>query len=168
MKYLKIMALFTMFMMVFAVGGSAKADSFHDTVEQLLLLTKQDQILEQTFEQIKPMLLQQYQLMNIPEAKAQIMHKYLGKILDVMKDEMSWDQIKEEYIQIYMAVYTEDEVRELIKFYQSPIGQKTVAEMPLLMQQSMLVSQNHLKNILPKIQEISKEMAAEINSNAKP
>lgn len=157
-----------MFMMVFAVGGSAKADSFHDAVEQLLLLTKQDQILEQTFEQMKPMILQQYRLMNIPEAKAQVINKYLGKILDVMKDEMSWDQIKEEYIQIYMAVYTEDEVRELIKFYQSPIGQKTVDKMPLLMQQSMLVSQNHLKNILPKIQEISKEMAAEINSNAKP
>ncbi len=107
MKYVKIIALLMMFILVFSFGVSAKEDSFHDSVEKLLLLMKQDQILDQAFEQVKPMVLQQFQQMNLTKEQSEVINKYMGKIFDVMKDEMSWNKMKEDYIQIYMTVYTE-------------------------------------------------------------
>ena len=167
MKSIRLIAVLIVLTLVFSFGVSATENSFHDSVEKLLLLMKQDQILNQTFEQIKPMVLQQFQQMNISKIQSLIIDKYMSKIFDVMKDEMSWDKKKEDYIQIYMSVYTEEEVQELITFYQSPIGQKMIEKMPMLIQQSMVISQKCLKNILPKIQELSQEMATEITNSSK-
>ena len=167
MKNIKFIGLLIVLTLVFSFGVSAKEMSSHDSVEKLLLLMKQDQLLNQTFDQIKPMVLQQFQQTNISTEQSQIMDKYMDKILDVMKEEMSWDKIKEDYIQIYMSVYTEAEIQELITFYQSPIGQKMIDNMPMLMQKSMVISQKCLKNILPKIQALSLEMATEITNSAK-
>jgi uncharacterized protein len=167
MKSIKFIGLLIVLTLVFSFGVSAKEMSSHDSVEKLLLLMKQDRLLNQTFDQIKPMLLQQFQQTKISSEQSQIMDKYMDKIFDVMKEEMSWDKIKEDYIQIYMSVYTEAEIQELITFYQSPIGQKMIDNMPMLMQKSMVISQKCLKNILPKIQALSLEMATEIKNSAK-
>jgi hypothetical protein len=167
MKSIKFIALLTVMTLFFSLGVFAKEDSFHDSVEKLLLLMKQDQILNQTFEQIKPMAFQQFQQMNLTEEQSLLMNKYMDKIFNVMKDELSWDNIKEEFIQIYMTVYTKEEVQELITFYQSPIGRKTIEKIPQLMQQSMVISQKHMMNILPKIMEISQQMEAEMKDASK-
>lgn len=70
------------------------------------------------------------------------------------------------FIQLYMSVYTEAEINELIAFYESPIGQKTLEKMPLLMQESMAINQKYTMKIMPKIIEIAEEMAAEIQNDS--
>ena len=40
-------------------------------------------------------------------------------------------------VDLYARYFTEQEIRDLIDFYQTPTGQKSIAVMPALMQDSM-------------------------------
>lgn len=66
-------------------------------------------------------------------------------------DQKFWDEIVNEFngneiikliVPVYEKHYTEDEIDQLILFYQSPIGKKMVEKMPLVMQESMEIGQN--------------------------
>jgi hypothetical protein len=53
--------------------------------------------------------------------------------------EVSTEEFSKLYIPIYSKYYTESDLDELIKFYKTPIGQKTISNMPLIMNESMEV-----------------------------
>ena len=47
----------------------------------------------------------------------------MGEMLDMMEEEMSWEKIKDDFIHVYMSVYTEGD-QELIKFTRRRWGKK--------------------------------------------
>lgn len=157
--------------LIFLVGGlvnaNPNADSYYESVEELLLLMKVDENLAYTFAQLRPILLEQFQAMmdgDVTSEQVQIMEKYMGEMLDMMEEEMSWEKMKDDFIHVYMSVYTEEEIQELIKFYQTPVGQKTIEQTPILMEQSMEISQKYLFATLPKLQSIAEKMEAELKA----
>ena len=167
----KIGAKVIIFGLIFLVGGlvnaNPNADSYYESVEELLLLMKVDENLAYTFAQLRPILLEQFQAMmdgDVTSEQVQIMEKYMGEMLDMMEEEMSWEKMKDDYIHVYMSVYTEEEIQELIKFYQTPVGQKTIEQTPILMEQSMEISQKYLFATLPKLQSIAEKMEAELKA----
>ncbi len=167
----KIGAKVIIFGLIFLVGGlvnaNPNADSYYESVEELLLLMKVDENLAYTFAQLRPILLEQFQAMmdgDVTSEQVQIMEKYMGEMLDMMEEEMSWEKIKDDFIHVYMSVYTEEEIQELIKFYQTPVGQKTIEQTPILMEQSMEISQKYLFATLPKLQSIAEKMEAELKA----
>lgn len=56
---------------------------------------------------------------------------------DEFSKEMSPEKFAELYVPIYSKYYTEAEIDDLIKFYQTPIGKKTLEVMPLILKESM-------------------------------
>lgn len=60
---------------------------------------------------------------------------------DGFRKQAKADDFIELIVPIYAAHFSGDEVKELIKFYQSPIGKKLVKEQPLMMTESMQVGQ---------------------------
>lgn len=167
----KIGAKVIIFGLIFLVGGlvnaNPNADSYYESVEELLLLMKVDENLAYTFAQLRPILLEQFQAMmdgDVTSEQVQIMEKYMGEMLDMMEEEMSWEKMKDDFIHVYMSVYTEEEIQELIKFYQTPVGQKTIEQTPILMEQSMEISQKYLFATLPKLQSIAEKMEAELKA----
>ncbi|SHG61005.1 DUF2059 domain-containing protein [Chryseobacterium sp. OV279] len=67
--------------------------------------------------------------------------------------EVTTDRITEMYIPIYSKYYTESEVDELIRFYKSPIGQKTLAVLPTIMKESVEAGQKMGREITIKVKE---------------
>jgi hypothetical protein len=59
------------------------------------------------------------------------------------------DDMIAEMVPLYAETYTLDEIRQLSAFYASPLGQKMQANMPMLMQRSMQISQ---RVMMPRIQ----------------
>ncbi len=57
------------------------------------------------------------------------------------KKEIKSDQLIDLVTPIYAKHYTEQELNELINFYKSPIGQKTVNLLPVITEESMAVGQ---------------------------
>jgi hypothetical protein len=64
----------------------------------------------------------------------------------------------DDYIDIYAQVCTEAGVIEINKFYRSPAGKKMIEKMPLLLQETMTITQKSMQTLIPKIQQISEDM----------
>lgn len=55
--------------------------------------------------------------------------------------EANTEELMKLMIPIYRKYYTDEDITELIAFYKTPIGQKTLAVTPALMQETMQVGQ---------------------------
>jgi hypothetical protein len=130
--------------------------------EELLVLTETDKNLESTFEMVKQM--QMDQLKNIPlpkelsEEDSQKIASMQEKIVDILVEEMGWDKIKEDIIDIYVDVFTKEELEGIIAFYKTPFGQKLIKKQPELLQKSMEIAQKQLTTIMPKVQKAIQDM----------
>ncbi|MCC6461938.1 MAG: DUF2059 domain-containing protein [Saprospiraceae bacterium] len=68
-----------------------------------------------------------------------------------VQKEVHPEDIVELVVPIYDKYYTEEDIRQLIVFYESPVGQKMVAQMPAVMQESMAVGQEWGREIAEKV-----------------
>lgn len=108
------------------------------------------------------------QLSGSGELAVQVMDQLLGTFEKVLPQvpQQVWDDFRKEInsddllklvAPSYDKYYTHDEIRELIQFYESPIGKKLVATMPLLMQENMQVGRQWGEEVGRKIMQKLKE-----------
>lgn len=83
------------------------------------------------------------------------------KFYDEIVNEFNGNEIVKLIIPIYEKHYTEEEIDQLILFYQSPIGKKMVEKMPLVIQESMEIGQKWGmeigRKIIEKFQKIKED-----------
>lgn len=127
--------------------------------EQLLGAMEMQKTIEKTFEMVKQMIPAQMKQMGVSdEASSDKAKDAMKKTMDLVMKEMSWDKLKGDYISIYADTFTEKELKGAIKFYKSPIGCKFIEKQPELMKRSMQISQKQMAKLMPKIQQLTKDM----------
>jgi hypothetical protein len=86
------------------------------------------------------------ELLALNNAESIIDNIYLQIVLK-MKDEMSWDKMKEPVIQAYLKRYSKKEIQDQIAFYKSDPGQSMKNKQAKLMTDTiMLLNREILKN----------------------
>ena len=88
----------------------------------------------------------------------------MKKVNELIREEMTWEKMKEPMIQVYINHFTEREIQGMIEFYKTDIGKSTIKKMPLVMQDSMGVSQKMMEGVSPKIKVLMDEFSAEIKA----
>lgn len=48
------------------------------------------------------------------------------KMRELFAKSFTWDKMGPEYVRLYASLYTEEELRQLTAFYESPVGQKSI------------------------------------------
>lgn len=116
-----------------AVGGSAvqtahiqKIDDIHKLLEATHVHQLMDQMLAQMFGMIKQ---------QIPE------NEVPAGIWDSAAKELKSDEAIERIVPIYDKYYTDQDIKGLLAFYESPLGQKVVQTTPQVMKESMAIGQ---------------------------
>ena len=72
------------------------------------------------------------------------------------------DSLFKSIVPIYNNYFTKAEIDELLAFYETPIGKKTISVLPLITRDSMVVGQNWGKGLVPKLMEnLQKRFKAE-------
>jgi hypothetical protein len=127
-------------------------------IEEMLRLTKTDEMMQQVMSQMKAMNLQQLQKNLAPDEKAQAAEMQ-QKIFDLVNAKMSWEKFKPAVVQIYGEVYTDEELDGILAFYRSPAGHAMIEKMPQLMSRTMAVVQKLTADLQPDIQKLVKESA---------
>lgn len=79
------------------------------------------------------------------------------KFWDDFRKEIKSDDLLELIAPLYDKYFTHDDIRELIRFYESPIGKKMIMTMPLVMQESMSIGQQWGEEIGGRIMKRLKE-----------
>lgn len=152
---------------LFISYAQANEASHRAAAEELLKFTKPNQILDQMWTQINKMVDQQYKQMRAPKESRPIFEKYQRKMFEEMKSELSYKNMKEDYITIYTNTYSEKELRDIIAFYKTPTGKVFLEKMPKLIQESMAITQKKLPRLMQRLKQIDEEMIAELKRKKK-
>lgn len=84
----------------------------------------------------------------IQNTTSKVMRRNFGSFLESM-------------VAVYDKAYTDQEVMDLLAFYKSPVGRKSVAILPQMMQASQVLAQRWMKKIEP---ELSAEIQAALEN----
>ncbi len=86
--------------------------------------------------------------------------KVYSSIMKIFMDKyLNWDNLKKDMSKIYASEFSESEMKELTKFYQSPLGKKMIEKSPELMQKGMLVGKQLFIAHQAELQEMAKAAA---------
>lgn len=142
MKSLLAVLIFTAATLFAPVTGRADEASHRKAAETLLGLMDMEGLLSQSVDQML-----QIQVQQNPSIAPhrQEMRAFLGKY-------MSWASLKEDMVKLYVAEFTEPELKELVTFYQTPVGKKTIQRMPVLMAKGAEMGQKRVQEHLPELQ----------------
>jgi hypothetical protein len=143
MKIAKILLLAAL------VAPVCRADDSIALANQLLDLSGTATFMQQTFETgLKPSLDQ----MRAKGAPAELVDAIHAEARNFFQENFNWEIMKPKLAKLYADNYTEAELKDIIAFYQTPTGQKTLAKMPVLMQQSLTMSMSGVQANMPEFQ----------------
>ncbi|MCL1817668.1 MAG: DUF2059 domain-containing protein [Spirochaetaceae bacterium] len=114
----------------FAVAcfSQAKATEKKKDIVRLLELTNTKELSIQIFDMMIPQLSQAAP--TVP-----------GDFWDLMRQKLDLDDFVSLYIGIYDRHFSHEEIKDLIKFYESPIGKRLIQETPSITRDSMTAGQ---------------------------
>lgn len=65
---------------------------------------------------------------------------------DWFASEIKWEEMQPKITELYMQEFTESELRDIITFYQTPTGKKTLEKLPIILQKSMRIGQEYFQS----------------------
>ncbi len=101
-----------------------------NNIKQLLAVTGAANLSQQIITQMLVSIKSQYP--QVPQ-----------KAWDVFQGEIKPDDLLNELIPIYSKYYTNEEIKQIVAFYQSPLGKKIITVLPQLTQESIVVGQRY-------------------------
>ena len=90
-------------------------------------------------------------LLKSQESQAPQMAAYTKVMRDFYEEQMSWSVLEPGFTQVYMEIFSEAELRSMIAFYQTALGQTMLAKMPAVMVRSHELTTNRLKAAMPQL-----------------
>lgn len=139
------------------------------SIEELLDVTQASKMTDAMVKQISAAMLpafeQSIDLEHLDEASREKARRYMAifsrKMDKVLTDELSWERMKSDSVQIYREVFTQEEVDALIAFYRTPAGRAMLEKMPLVMQKSMALMKGRMPQMMKRLQQLAQETAQE-------
>jgi len=133
----------TLAVAVLATHQSAFAQDTNAThreaVRRLMAVTHVQELTEQSFETIL-----KQQLEQMPQ-----LAPYASVLRDFYREQLGWSILEPDLTRIYLEVFTEAEVTEMVAFYQTPLGQKMLARMPQLLAKSNEATSRRMQAAMP-------------------
>ena len=83
--------------------------------------------------------------------------KNYPQIEKVFREELSFEKLESEYLAIYKATFSEEEILGMIEFYESETGQAVLNKMPQVVQNTMGLVQKKIPLVIQKIEKSIKE-----------
>ena len=75
---------------------------------------------------------------------------------------MSFDNLHREYAGLFAEVFTLEELKGLVAFYESSVGKSLVKKQPVLMQKAMQLSQKKMAVLIPELEKMAKAFEASL------
>ncbi len=145
-----------MLLLLGCLGRTALAEELtaakHDDVKSLMEVTGSKNIGRQYAAAMIPQLLKIVKASNseIPDRALAVIER---EVVALLSERMSAPGgLIDLVIPIYDKHFTHQEIRELLAFYQTPIGKKTISVMPMVANESMIAGQRWGQSLGPEIE----------------
>ncbi|MGY6553441.1 MAG: DUF2059 domain-containing protein [Wenzhouxiangella sp.] len=144
------------------LAAPAAADSKHERIIELMELMQLESQFEQIQVQMRAMIDNMAPDQEVPAGEQEIIDRYNRKMLDLSQETLGWRPLQAMMIDLYAAYFTEQEIIDMIEFYRTPTGQRTIELMPMIMEESMLFTHEAMATLMPRMQALSEAMNAEL------
>lgn len=128
-----------------AMTAQKKAD-----IEKLLDMTGALKMGRQFANALSPQMMQIVKSAH-PEIPQKVIDIIPQEIAGVFKDHEG--EMKTMLVELYGKYFSDPEIKQMIAFYATPVGQKSIQAMPSLMRESMLLGQQWGRSLAPEIQQ---------------
>ena len=146
--------------------GNAQAQSPSEaSLERLLVVTQAerltDSVVQQVHAQMLPTMRQALAAKEMNPAQRARAERFMARFVErmnaILADELAWSRMKDVNLQIYRNTFSQQEVDDLIRFYESPTGQAFVEKMPQVLAQSMALMQQRMVGVSERLQSAARE-----------
>ena len=142
----------------------ADARSHEADAERFLQLARADKLAVPVYAQVQQMFAQRFAEAKAPESKKALLESYQAKANAELDKAVGWDKLKPDMVKLYTSNFSEQELKDLIAFYQSPLGQKVLQKMPTLTAQSAEITQTKLESAVPAVNKLLSDMSGELGA----
>ena len=104
--------------------------------------------------------------MQLNPEQQKIFDEYQAKVVAIIRESLNWSTLEPTLVQAYQNTFTQEEVNAMLKFYDSPLGQSVGAKLPVVNQQMAELTQQRVRDVIPKIVETQKEMGQRLKAAA--
>jgi hypothetical protein len=150
-----------------AVISSASADeaSHRASAERFLKLANAQGMTAPVYDQVSRLINAQFSQAGGSLQYESVLRRYQQQAREVLDRELAWEAMRDELIDLYLPLFSEEEFESLAQFYQSPAGHKLMQHLPQLTRDSMAISRTRVEERLePEIQELLEKMTDEIET----
>ncbi|MDO9616469.1 MAG: DUF2059 domain-containing protein [Pseudomonas sp.] len=140
----------------------ADAKSHAADAERFLLLARADKLAVPVYAQVQQMFAQRFAESNAPQSEKAVLETYQAQANVALEQAVGWDRLKPDMVKLYTSNFTEQEMKDLIRFYESPLGKKVLEKMPTLTAQSAQLTQGKLEAAVPKVNQLLAEMTTKL------
>ena len=152
-------------LLIFSSSLYAEQNSKQQKIDELINVMNMDAMVDSMYGQVEGMMKGMSDQMGIKPSEQAIFDKYYGDMTTVLKTEMSWAKMQPMMISVYEKHFSEQEIADMLAFYKTDTGQKILEKMPVVMQESMQMSQSLMKDAIPKIQDIAGKLSEELKAS---
>lgn len=131
-------------------AGRARQPSAAQRAEEVKRLIEATGVVERELQSMEPL------LARMREQSPQIPEKVWKEVQTEFRNSFTRETIVEMYTPVYQRHFSPDEIRRLLAFYNSPLGKKLVAEMPLMETEIFIDGIRRGMNIGEKIRQLLK------------
>lgn len=139
----------------------ADEQSHRKLAEEYMVLTDTAKMMTGAFDQLKAK-----QLANLDKVdyagKSPEKDKELKKrVADYLDKKLSWSNFREGYIDVYGEAFTEEELKALVAFYTSPVGQKVLNTTQDVRMKLLQATQAQLTDMMVTIRKMEQDFVTE-------
>ncbi|MFJ2985547.1 MULTISPECIES: DUF2059 domain-containing protein [unclassified Pseudomonas] len=150
-----------------ASGQVLAATASHNAAaEKFLTLAHADKLGTPVYMQVQQMFAERFAQTKAPAAKQKVLESYQAKANAALDSAIGWNKLKPKMVDLYTQTFTEQELKDLVKFYESPLGKKVLTQMPKVTQQSAQLTQQSLEPAVPVVNKLLEDMTKELDPNA--
>lgn len=140
----------------------AAENTKHEKLMELMNVMDMDSMVDTMYSQMDVMMQSMSAEMGVKPSEQVIFDEYYRKMTLVLREEISWAKMLPTTIDIYDRNFSEAEISDMLAFYKTTTGKTILAKMPLVMQESMEMGQSLARNAIPRVQEIAKQLAEDL------
>ena len=157
----KIILLVAALLISLPLAASADDAERRQLAEQFLNVNKVKEQVDMMYEKVEGVIVSQLEAIEIPEEREKNLLAMQRIARDLLFEGLSWDALKEEYIGLYTESFSVEELKGILEFSKSPLGQKMAEMSPILMQKSMEIGRQHAQQVMPLVQQAIQEYMKE-------
>lgn len=152
-------------LLIFSSSLYAEQNTKQQKIDELISVMNLDSMVDSMYGQVEGMMKGMSDQMGVKPSEQAIFDKYYGDMTTVLKTEMSWAKMQPMIVNVYDKHFSEQEIADMLAFYKTDTGQKILEKMPVVMQESMQMSQSLMKDAMPKIQTLAQQLSDELEQS---